>query len=79
VRFLAETAWRCAWSGILERPRRCMFQRILVPLDGSPESNAALPAARTIAHATGASVYLLHVLESAEASANAATEKLNSG
>ncbi|MBV9326235.1 MAG: universal stress protein [Chloroflexi bacterium] len=55
-----------------------MFSRILVPLDGTPESNAALPAARTIAHATDASVYLLQVLESpaGEASANDAANKL---
>jgi nucleotide-binding universal stress UspA family protein len=51
-----------------------MFSRILVPLDGTPESNAALPAARTVAQATGASVSLLQVLESPEAenSGNAA-------
>jgi nucleotide-binding universal stress UspA family protein len=55
-----------------------MFSRILVPLDGTPESNVALPAARTMAQATGASVYLLQVLESAEsqASANEASDKL---
>ncbi|MBV9580055.1 MAG: universal stress protein [Chloroflexi bacterium] len=35
---------------------------ILVPLDGSAESNAALPLARTLAQATGASVTLLRVL-----------------
>jgi nucleotide-binding universal stress UspA family protein len=43
-----------------------MFSRILVPLDGTAESNAALPAVRTMARATGASVFLLRVLESAE-------------
>ncbi len=57
-----------------------MFSRILVPLDGTPESNAALPAARTMALATGASVFLLQVLESDEsktpASADAAADKL---
>jgi nucleotide-binding universal stress UspA family protein len=46
-----------------------VFTRILVPLDGSPESNAALPATRTLARATGASVFLLHVRESAESEA----------
>ena len=43
-----------------------MFRRILVPLDGTPQSNAALPAARTIAHAISASVFLLQVLDSPE-------------
>jgi nucleotide-binding universal stress UspA family protein len=38
-----------------------MFSRILVPLDGSPESNVALPVARTVADATGASIALLRV------------------
>src|SRR5438477_12923531 len=55
-----------------------MFSRILVPLDGTAEANAALPAARTVAHATGAAVFLLQVLESREsqASANQAADKL---
>jgi nucleotide-binding universal stress UspA family protein len=35
---------------------------ILVPLDGSPESNAALPLARTLARATHGSITLLRVL-----------------
>src|SRR5207248_10851864 len=39
-----------------------MFKTILVPLDGSAESNAALPAARTIARAFSAPVKLLRVL-----------------
>ncbi len=39
-----------------------MFARILVPLDGSPQSNIALPLARTMAQATGASIVLLRVL-----------------
>ena len=55
-----------------------MFSRILVPLDGTAESNAALPAARTMARATGASVFLLQVLESDEsrASADQAADRL---
>jgi nucleotide-binding universal stress UspA family protein len=55
-----------------------VFTRILVPLDGTPQSNAALPAARTMAHATGAAVFLLQVLESsdAETSTTAAADKL---
>jgi len=38
-----------------------MFDRILVPLDGSPASNAALPLVKTLARATGGSVTLLRV------------------
>jgi nucleotide-binding universal stress UspA family protein len=34
---------------------------ILVPLDGSPESNAALPFARSLAQSTGGSIWLLRV------------------
>ena len=40
-----------------------MFSRILVPLDGSPEANVALPLARAIAQPSGASIVLLHVLD----------------
>jgi nucleotide-binding universal stress UspA family protein len=39
-----------------------MFSKILVPLNGTPESNIALPLARTIATATGASITLLRVV-----------------
>jgi nucleotide-binding universal stress UspA family protein len=55
-----------------------MFNRILVPLDGTAESNVALPAARTVARATGASVFLLQVLESSDtdASETSKAEKL---
>jgi len=35
---------------------------ILVPLDGSPESNAALPLARVLAGGTNASIVLLRVV-----------------
>ena len=40
-----------------------MFASILVPIDGTAESNAALPLARTLARATGASIALLRVLQ----------------
>ena len=40
-----------------------MFTRLLVPLDGTPESNAALPLARTQAHARGASIVLFQVAD----------------
>src|SRR5215467_1725359 len=41
--------------------RKCMFQRILVPLDGSPRAEQALPLAARIARAAGGTVVLLHV------------------
>ncbi len=39
-----------------------MCSRILVPLDGSPQSNITLPLARTMAQATGGSIVLLRLL-----------------
>jgi nucleotide-binding universal stress UspA family protein len=42
-----------------------MFNRILVPLDGSQLSEAALPAAAALAGKLGAAVTLLHVIERA--------------
>ena len=44
-----------------------MFRSLLVPLDGSPESAAALPMARAIASATHGSITLLSVPSPAEA------------
>jgi nucleotide-binding universal stress UspA family protein len=41
-----------------------MFNRILVPLDGSPQSAAALPLARTIAHVSSGTVELVRVVPS---------------
>jgi nucleotide-binding universal stress UspA family protein len=38
-----------------------MFTKIVVPLDGSAQANAALPLARTFARATGAAVTLVRV------------------
>jgi nucleotide-binding universal stress UspA family protein len=49
---------------------------ILVPLDGSPESNAALPLTRTLARATDASVVLVHVLSHDDPTTDEATRKL---
>ena len=40
-----------------------MFSRILVPLDRTPQSNVALPPARALARATGASIVLLQVVD----------------
>jgi nucleotide-binding universal stress UspA family protein len=40
-----------------------MFQRILVPLDGSTRAESALPVAARLAKASGGSVILLHVLQ----------------
>src|ERR1044071_7756158 len=43
-----------------------MFTKILVPLDGTPQSSVALLPARTIAHATHATITLVHVLPPSE-------------
>jgi len=43
-----------------------MFTRILVPLDGSPETNAALPLAAAMARATHATIVLHRVIPSEE-------------
>jgi nucleotide-binding universal stress UspA family protein len=40
-----------------------MFKNILIPLDGSPRANVALPLARTLARDLGASVTLLRVVD----------------
>jgi nucleotide-binding universal stress UspA family protein len=39
-----------------------MFTSILVPIDGTAESNVSLPLARTVARDTGASITVLRVL-----------------
>jgi nucleotide-binding universal stress UspA family protein len=53
-----------------------MFSKLLLPLDGSPEAAAAVPAARTLARATGAAVRLVRVVpeDQAERFAPAAAE-----
>jgi nucleotide-binding universal stress UspA family protein len=38
-----------------------MFTKLLVPLDGTIEAAAALPAATTLARATGANITLVRV------------------
>ena len=40
-----------------------MFKRLLVPLDGSPRAEAAIPAAVFLANRADASVALLHIIE----------------
>lgn len=40
-----------------------MFKHILVPLDGSVMSEAALPVAALLAQRTGAALTLIHVVE----------------
>ena len=40
-----------------------MYQRILVPVDGSPTSNAGLAEAMKLAKLTGAKLKLLHVVD----------------
>jgi nucleotide-binding universal stress UspA family protein len=44
-------------------PERPMYQRILVPVDGSPTSNAGLAEAARLAKLTGARLRLVHVLD----------------
>jgi len=48
-------------------PRReienVVYERIVVPLDGSERAEAALPHAETLARATDAPVHLLHVVD----------------
>jgi nucleotide-binding universal stress UspA family protein len=53
-----------------------MFSNILVPLDGSAESNVALLVARTVARATGGAVTLLRIVQPGypSASGHAAVE-----
>jgi nucleotide-binding universal stress UspA family protein len=46
-----------------ERVPMVSFSRILVPLDGSPLSEAALPFARTIAEKFGSELLLLYALD----------------
>jgi nucleotide-binding universal stress UspA family protein len=41
-----------------------VYQKILLPLDGSPTANAALPHAIEMAKATGAEIVLLQVVDS---------------
>ncbi len=53
-----------------------MFTRILVPLDGTAESNSALPLARTVARATGGSITLLRVLPSGDQATSVAKRDL---
>jgi nucleotide-binding universal stress UspA family protein len=55
-----------------------MFTRIIVPLDGTPQANAALPLALTFAHATAAPITLLRVLPEAESEkeASAALQRI---
>lgn len=40
-----------------------MFQRILVPIDGSPTAAAGLDEAIRLAHLTGATLCLVHIVE----------------
>src|SRR4051794_38712001 len=40
-----------------------MFSTVLVPLDGTPLANAALPLARTVAQACGSTITMLRVVQ----------------
>src|SRR5690348_4702291 len=51
-----------------------MFTNILVPLDGTSQSNVALLPARTIAHATHAAITIVHVVAPSEMKAQAEAE-----
>jgi nucleotide-binding universal stress UspA family protein len=51
-----------------------MFTKIVVPLDGSAQANAALPLARTFARATGAAVTLVRVKSETESRSDVAAE-----
>jgi nucleotide-binding universal stress UspA family protein len=58
-----------------------MFNNILVPLDGTPASNAALPLVKTLARATGGAVTLLRVSLPGEAAPDLAArlERIREG
>jgi nucleotide-binding universal stress UspA family protein len=51
-----------------------MFKKIVVPLDGSTQSNAALPLVRTFARATGAEVTLVRIALDGESASGVAVE-----
>lgn len=44
-----------------------MFQRLLIPLDGSPGAECAIPVAASLAHKSGGSLIFLHILAPAVA------------
>src|ERR687896_1067229 len=46
--------------------RRVMYSQILVPLDGSENSERALPHAQELAQASGATLYLIQVVSHSE-------------
>jgi nucleotide-binding universal stress UspA family protein len=50
-----------------------MYQRLLVPLDGTPTAAVALPPARTLAKAFGAELRLLHVTRAESVTADSTT------
>lgn len=52
-----------------------MFKHILVPLDGSSRAEQALPVAAKLAHATGAAITLLRVIDTSPASSPSAAAK----
>ena len=51
----------CNW--IANQKEFSMYQRILVPVDGSPTSNAGLDEAIALAKALGGRLRLLHVVD----------------
>ena len=55
-----------------------MFQRILVPLDGSPSAEHALPIAANLARRARGSLVLLHVVQEASVLSNSLAESSSS-
>jgi len=57
-----------AWSVQEPLKRQVAYDRILVPLDGSPRAESALPPALSVARAHGSELLLLHVVPMPERS-----------
>jgi nucleotide-binding universal stress UspA family protein len=50
-------------NSVTTRREGTVFTNILVPIDGTPQANVALPLARTVATSTGAKITLLEVAQ----------------
>jgi nucleotide-binding universal stress UspA family protein len=60
---LAQGRGRLAASGFVTKGRHTMYQRILVPIDGSPTSTRGLQEAIDVARLTHARLRLIHVAD----------------